>query len=216
MSAFYALSLSLPLSLALPFSLLFLLPGYNGQTHNKEGKTRDRGTRYVGRLTMEHTWARAGAFERWLWGGRRYRMVHRYEMWGKRKKHGGTRRKAQGTEQCFQPLLRFLLLLLFNSGWCCSAPLLRSRSSENSGASVTLSDLFAKHEHWSLGTHVVVKQHGVIHLALSRVRKLPYSRVILLRNRSHNSGLEDVAYFHIWLIELSPAVHFGNNAYYHI
>lgn len=28
----------------------FLLSGYNGQTHNKEGKTR-----YVGRPTMEHT-----------------------------------------------------------------------------------------------------------------------------------------------------------------
>lgn len=45
----------LSLSLPLPFFALFLLPTYNGQTHNKEGKTRGRGTRYVGRTTMEHT-----------------------------------------------------------------------------------------------------------------------------------------------------------------
>lgn len=42
-------------------------------------------------------------------------------------------------------------------------------------------------------THVVVKQHGIIHFALSRVRKLSHSRVIPLKKTGHNSGLEDVA-----------------------
>ena len=57
--------------LSFSFSLFLLLSRYNGQTHNKEGKRGTR-TRYVGRLTMEHTWARAGAFEMAL-GRRRKR-----------------------------------------------------------------------------------------------------------------------------------------------
>lgn len=172
------------LSPALPFSLLFLLPGYNGQTHNKEGKTRDCGTRYVGRLTMEHTWARAGAFEVALG---RQKVPHGAPVWnvggegGKRKKRGGTRRKAQGTEQCFQPLLPFLLLLLFNCGWCCTRPFFNPARVPAWRSPICSRN--AEHGR-SLGTHVVVKQHGIIQLALSRVRKLSYSRVILLANRS--------------------------------
>lgn len=42
-------------------------------------------------------------------------------------------------------------------------------------------------------THVIVKQHGIIQLALLRVYKLSYSRVILLKKTGHNSDLEDVA-----------------------
>lgn len=79
------------LSPVLPFSLLFLLPGYNGQTHNKEGKTRDCGTRYVGRLTMEHTWARAGAFEVALG---RQKVPHGAPVWNVEGEGGGREKNA--------------------------------------------------------------------------------------------------------------------------
>lgn len=97
--------------LSFSFSLFLLLSRYNGQTHNKEGKRGTR-TRYVGRLTMEHTWARAGAFEMALGRRRkrerengkgkereresRYRTMHRYEMWWDEKR-GTVRSEGRGT-----------------------------------------------------------------------------------------------------------------------
>lgn len=132
------------LSPALSFSLLFLLPGYNGQTHNKEGKTRDCGTRYVGRLTMEHTWARAGAFEVALG---RQKVPHGAPVWnvgggrGEEKKtrgnaekgaRNGTMLSASSAFSSSSSSLQLRLML--------HASLLQSRS----GASMTLSDLFAK------------------------------------------------------------------------
>jgi len=135
-------SLSLSCSPFLP--AFFLLPDYNGQTHNKEGKTR-----YVGRLTMEHTWARAGARLRWLWGGRRYRMVHRYEMSGGTEKNArerGERRKERNNALSLFCFFFFFSSLLFSSTAVDAARVPSSIPlvGENSGASATLSDLFAK------------------------------------------------------------------------
>lgn len=154
--------LSLSLSLPLPFSALFLLSTYNGQTHNKEGKTRGCGTRYVGRLTMENTWVRVGAFVM-LRGGRRYRAPI-WNLEGREKKRKGTgkkreglaRRKAQekrNNASSFSvpaPSSRFSPFSLLSSSFqqrlmLLPSPLLQSSLSTSLGANATLSDLFAKH-----------------------------------------------------------------------
>ena len=58
------------------------------------------------------------------------------------------------------------------------ASLPRSLSSERTRVPARRSPICSRNaEHGrSLGTHVVVKQHGIVHLALSRVRELSHSR----------------------------------------